>query len=207
MQALQLHDARLLEQNWQFLMALRASLACTPPALAQQVWAGTTCYLCFASLICLQLQHQWSDSETSLLCRILQEQFHHQPVCCIAPFTRSTRTMCSPLHAQHWHTICVCLAEAPAASLPMNISRLFAAQSCHKLPLLHSLIQRACRLLLTCGRQIIIRHQQPPGRTACWWHATGRLTPSYRAQYPAQGPVSATINLNKHSCRLPLIQQ
>ena len=36
MQALQLHDARLLEQNWQFLMALRASLACTPPALAQQ---------------------------------------------------------------------------------------------------------------------------------------------------------------------------
>ncbi len=37
LQALQLHDARLLEQNWQFLMALRASLACTPPALAQQV--------------------------------------------------------------------------------------------------------------------------------------------------------------------------
>ncbi|KAK9827231.1 hypothetical protein WJX74_011066 [Apatococcus lobatus] len=36
MRALQLHDARLLEQNWQFLMALRASLACTPPALAQQ---------------------------------------------------------------------------------------------------------------------------------------------------------------------------
>ncbi|KAK9862029.1 hypothetical protein WJX84_001569 [Apatococcus fuscideae] len=38
--ALQLHDARLLEQNWQFLMALRASLACTPPALAQQVAWG-----------------------------------------------------------------------------------------------------------------------------------------------------------------------